>query len=99
MRIWKDNNGAAIKVDLCAAELYVVRGIGQLDRQGRVVVGPTSSKDLAQDFLDSWAEKRLLHCIDDFDVDLYNQRLEENEDNCAGCLFWHGGCERIDRSD
>ena len=36
MRIWKDNNGAAIKVDLCAAELYVVRGIGQLDRQGRV---------------------------------------------------------------
>ncbi|MEQ2722544.1 hypothetical protein AAAU36_01790 [Phascolarctobacterium faecium] len=99
MKIWKDADGREIKVEMCAAGLYVVRGVGQIDRLGRVVVGPTSSKALAQDFLDSWAEKRLLHNVDDFDVDLYNERLDAVEDNCAGCLFWGNCCERIERSD
>lgn len=100
MKIWKSSDGRELKVEKCAADLYVVRGIGQIDRRGSVVVGPTTSKALAQDFLDSWAEKRLLCYTECFDIDFYDdQKLEENEVNCAGCLFWNGRCERIDKSD
>lgn len=83
---------------MCAAGLYVVRGIGQVDRFGHVLVGPTCSKKLAQDFLDSWAEKKLWKYTEDFDVDIYDQKLGMDDMHCSGCLFWNNGCERIDKS-
>lgn len=96
MKIWYDN-GDEIKVEKCAEGLYVVRNINKIDGLGRIVVGPTISKKLAQDFLDSWAAKRLLACKDDLDVDLYGQQLEACASNCNGCLFWNNSCGRTDK--
>ena len=52
-------NGSLVKVERCAAEMYIVRNIpGVFDNQ--VAIGAIVHKELAQKFLDSYAEKNFL---------------------------------------
>ena len=52
-------NGLLVKVERCAADMYIVRNIpGVFDNQ--VAIGAIVHKELAQKFLDSYAVKSFL---------------------------------------
>lgn len=86
--------GQLVKVERCAADLYIVRNIpGIFDN--RMAIGAIASKKLVQSFLDSWAVKCTDKVIDTLDVDFENC-LPLDEVHCRGCVYWNGkGCDAL----
>lgn len=89
-------NGLLIKVERCAADMYIVRNIpGVFDNQ--VAIGAIVHKGLAQKFLDSYAVKSSDKTLDILDVD-FEEKLPEGIRYCCGCVYWNGkGCEAGDK--
>lgn len=81
-------NGSLVKVERCAAEMYIVRNIpGVFDNQ--VAIGAIVHKELAQKFLDSYAVKSSDKTLDILDVD-FEEKLPEGIRYCRGCVYWNG---------
>lgn len=69
-------NGSLVKVERCAAEMYIVRNIpGVFDNQ--VAIGAIVHKELAQKFLDSYAVKSSDKTLDILDFDFEKNFLKE----------------------
>lgn len=85
-------NGRTVKVQRCAADMYIIRDIpGVFDK--RVAVGAIVHKDLVQKFLDSYAGKVAENIMDVLDVD-FEKPLPESPEICKGCVYWNGrSCE------
>lgn len=75
MKVYNDGN-LELRVVRCPADLYLIKGIDFLTY-------PTSNKDTAQAFVNSWAVKRQLPCHDDYDVDMSYQQPDFKL--CKGC--------------
>lgn len=82
--------GKVVRVERCAANLYVVRDI-PYGFDNRIAIGACIHKDLVQKFLDSFARKVTNEVIDILDVD-FEQPLTMCEENCRGCVYWGKGC-------
>lgn len=87
-------NGRMVKVQRCAADMYIIRDIPKVF-DNRVAVGAVAHKDLAQKFLDSYAGKLAEKTIDVLDVD-FDSSLPTDAYICRGCVFWNGkNCEGV----
>lgn len=87
-------NGRMVKVQRCAADMYIIRDIPRVF-DNRVAVGAVLHKDLAQKFLDSYAGKFAEKIIDVLDVD-FDKPLPSGTDICRGCVYWNGrSCEGV----
>lgn len=84
----KYNDGTVLlKVVRCRAGLYIIKNLG-------IMQNATASKEVAQSFLDSWAGKRKMNVMDDLDVDMYQDK-QNNNDVCRECIsFKQGRCGR-----
>lgn len=82
----KYNDGTEVlSVVRCQAGLYIIKNLG-------VMQNATSSKEVAQSFLDSWAAKRKMQAVDDLDVDMYR---DKESAACKCCIaFRNGRCGR-----
>ncbi|MBR5172797.1 MAG: hypothetical protein IKY40_00160 [Phascolarctobacterium sp.] len=78
-------NGKEVKVERCAAGLYIVRDIPQVFEK-RIAIGASKHKLLVQKFLDSYASKVAEDMYDKLDVDFENL-LPMCEENCRGCVY------------
>ena len=83
-------NGVTVKVERCAAGLYVVRNIPQVF-DNRIAIGASKHKELVQKFLDSYAGKVADDMFDILDVD-FEKPLVMSEEHCKGCVYWDKGC-------
>ena len=85
----KYNDGTeTLEVVRCRAGLYIIKNLG-------IMQNATASKEVAQSFLDSWAGKRRMKIIDDFDLDMYNGE-EGSCEACGNCIaFKNGRCGRM----
>lgn len=83
-------NGKEVKVERCAASLYIVRDIPQVFEK-RIAIGASKHKLLVQKFLDSYASKVAEDMFEKLDVDFENL-LPMCEETCCGCVYWEKGC-------
>ena len=84
MRIYIDGSNE-VGVARCPCDMYIIKGVGFLQY-------PTSNKDVAQAFADSWAVKRQLPSQETYDVDMSYR--EPNYSLCKSCSKGvTGNCE------
>lgn len=91
MKTYKDGN-IELRVARCAAELYLIKGVDFL-------TFPTSNKEVAQAFVDSWAAKRQLPYTDDYDIDMMANQQPDYK-LCKGCAKGlTGNCEVLNQHE
>ena len=75
MKIYHDDS-IEVCVARCPCDMYIIKGVSFLQF-------PTSNKEVAQAFADSWAAKRQFSCHDDYDVDMSYKQPDYSL--CKGC--------------
>lgn len=81
MKKYIDGN-VILSVVRCAADRYIINNLG-------IKQNATTSKEVAQSFLDSWAGKRKLLAVDDLDVDMYSNKHDNKM--CKLCIAYRNG--------